>query len=375
MNKFRAHGWFAKLLHFTGFMASAPGPNYDETMQEWLGPADLIIFQRNLIVREALDAIRYWQGLGKPVVVDLDDAYQMLPWSNPAHRFWAEMGLDRTETLTKIENGDPKPRTERMALLEEGLRLSNGLISPNRNLLQSFAYCVGNKQYYLQNYAEKEWWENLPERDELKTDDEKGRIVIGWGGSVSHYDSFHGSGIFEAMRRIAQRYPQVLLKICGNDRRIYEQLPVSIHQKKHQPGVSPNDWPKQVKSFDIGVAPLFGWYDQHRSWIKGIEYMLAGVPWIGTDGGPNGAYADLAPLGRLVKNTPDDWERTLSYYIDNLENEQHRYKEFIPLSQRKFIVDYNLDVFARVYKKIIKDFQESGAGREIMLPGVVHVNG
>jgi glycosyltransferase involved in cell wall biosynthesis len=375
LNRHQDQGWRAKLMHFTGFMTSVPGPNYDATMQEWIAPADLIIFQRNIIVPQAIAAIKYWRGLGKVIAIDLDDAYQLLPWSNPAHKFWHEQGVEKEDFWNGVENGEEVTKNEQLKTLEEGLRLSAGLISPNRNLLQSWGYCVGKKQYYLQNYAEPDWWTDLPSRDEMK---EKlgltGKTVIGWGGSISHYDSFWGSGIFEAAKAICKAHDEVVWLICGNDKRIYDHLDVPLRQKQHQPGVPPEEWPKIVKTFDIGVAPLFGWYDQHRSWIKGIEYLLAGVPWIGTEGGVNGTYTDLGGLGYLIPNGVESWERRLNKVIVNLENEQHRYEQLIPVARERFIVDNNLSVYAKVYRKIIDDFSRRGDGNLVdILPEVAHV--
>jgi glycosyltransferase involved in cell wall biosynthesis len=235
---------------------------------------------------------------------------------------------------------------------------------------------VGNKQYYLQNYAERDWWEGLPERSGLKAKmGLEGKIVIGWGGSISHLDSFWGSGVYEALTRICNRYPNVVIKICGNDDRLTQGLDgVSSKQIVRQLGVPPEEWPKQVRSFDIGLAPLFGFYDQHRSWIKGIEYLLAGVPWVGTSpGGPHGTYADLTGLGYLIQNSVREWEDTLTKIIDNLEQEQAKAEAFIPAAQEQFIVDYNLDVYAAVYRKIIEDFKRNGAGGGGLLPEVAHV--
>ncbi len=324
--------WKSKLIHWSGFISYL-----NPAIQDLVAPADLIIFQRNIICQEALDAMSYWQGMGKPVVIDLDDAYQMLPWCNPAHRFWHE-----------------KDEGAALKVLEQGMYQSDGLISPNHLLLKDWEYAT--RGYYLQNYAEKAWWDSLPSRGELR----KGRglenkIVIGWGGSVSHYDSWWGSGIFEAAERVSKRHPEVLWLACGNDPRIFERLPVSSSQKAMQPGVSPDQWPKVVKMFDIGVAPLFGPYDQRRSWIKGIEYMLAGVPWIGTGGEVYGMFGDL---GTLIDNSVKNWEDALETKILNIKSEQERAENLIPYAQQSFIVDNQLNVFADVYNKIKRDFND-----------------
>ncbi len=337
-------GLRAKLIHVSGFM------NFlDPVLQDLVGPADLIIFQRNIAWQESLDAIEYWQGMGKPVCVDIDDAYQFLPWSNPAKQFWH-----------LSDNG------EHLKFMVKGMKLSDGLISPNRLLLNDWSHCT--RGYYLQNYAEKAWWSDLPDREELKF--KRGlsnRIVIGWGGSVSHYDSWWGSGIREAAERVCQRHPEVMWMICGNDYRIFEQLPVPSDQKVFQPGVPPETWPQVVKSFDIGVAPLTGLYDQRRSWIKGMEYALAGIPWVATQGEP---YKDIADLGMLVDDHVDVWEFALEETIKDLPKLQEQGQERLLEVQKRFIVDYNLDVFRATYERIIADFRDE-KGR---LSGVAYVD-
>lgn len=336
-------GWQAKLIHVSGFLDFL-----NPVIQDLVARAHVIIFQRNIISEAAFDALSYWRGMGIPVVVDLDDAYQMLPWSNPAHRFW--------------EQDDRTP----VKMLEEGLRLSDGLVAPNRRLLKSFEYASGNS-YYLQNYAEPDWWSNLPPRELLKHNKGlDGKIVIGWGGSVSHYDSWWGSGIREAAERICNRHPEVIWMICGNDRRILEQLPVSNSQKYYQPGVPPEKWPEIVQHFDIGVAPLAGPYDQHRSWIKGLEYNLAGTPWVGTAGEP---YQDIADTGFLVANGVNVWEDAIESLIGDLSASQNHQVERKSEYEQRFFVDHNLDVFAKVYQQIIDDFKNDQQG----LPGVYYV--
>ena len=298
-----------------------------------------------------LRAIQYWQGLGKPVCIDLDDSYPMLPVSNPAYEFWQEQHRDSLRTLV------------------DGITMSNGLIAPNKNLLVDFNSLTGCRGYYIQNYAERSWWENLPDKYDLRhekniSDD---KIIIGWGGSISHYDSFHGSGVFKALERLCRIYPQVTMMICGNDSRLYDQLSIPKSQKLQQPGVPPSEWPKIVKMFDIGIAPLFWDYDQRRSWIKGIEYLMAGVPWIGTDGGENGTYSDLRGSGELIHNGEMNWFNALEKMVKELDQYRVVSESRIELAQKRFIADYNTNVLVDTYKQIVSDFKQDKQG---VLPGV-----
>jgi hypothetical protein len=339
----KGDGIEAKLIHVSGF--------YDflnPAIQDLVAPASVIVFQRNLVDQASFDSMEYWQGMGKPVLVDLDDAYHILPQSNPAHSFWID-----------------KDGGEALVLLEDGLRRSNGLIAPNRLLLSDWGHV--SKGYYLPNYAEAKWWTDLPSREEIKKElgVSPDKIVIGWGGSVSHYDSWWGSGIREAAIRVANRHPEVLWMVCGNDPRIGSQLPVSKLQKKIQPGVDPSQWPKIVRSFDIGLAPLFGPYDQRRSWIKGLEYLLAGVPWIATRGEP---YRDLAEFGKLISNGIDEWEMSIEDMLGHLSQIQEASKEKEQMATMWF-AENQVDNFKRLFENIVNDFN-ADHGR---LPGVYYV--
>lgn len=354
INRHQSEGWEAKLLHINSFVDFL-----NPVIQELMMSRDILIMQRNTIHPNILDAIRYFQGQGKPVVMDLDDEYQTLPYSNPAKQFWHRREF-LTPEQTVIEGGA-------MRMMERGVQLSNGLVSPNRLLLMNWQYLSGNS-YYLPNFAELQWWQNLPPRAEQKADRNlDGKIVIGWGGSLSHYDSWWGSGIIPAARAICERHPEVVWMICGGDDSIAQLLDLPKRQIYRQQGVPPQEWPKVVRTFDIGVAPLYGPYDQNRSWIKAIEYALAGVPFVATSGHP---YSDCEDIGLRVPMGAQEWEEALEQLIGNLKSEQEQAEAYIPLAQKRFTVDHNLDFYANVYGQVIEDFK-----RETIrpLPGIMKV--
>ncbi len=338
-------GWSTKLVHISGFVdITSPA------IQDIIFTCEVITIQRNIFSEPVFDAIQYWRGLGKTVIADLDDAYQLLGITNPAFHFWKE-------NSGKI---DPPPLKQ----LEHGLSLCDALTAPNRLLLQDWSHVV--KGYYLQNFARNEDWENLKSRAEMKAQlGLQDKIVIGWGGSISHYDTWWGSGIREAATHICRHYPNVVWMICGNDSRIYEQLPIHKDNKFYQPGVDAEQWPQIVKTFDIGVAPLFGIYDQRRSWIKTLEYGLSGTPWVATEGEP---YRDHASLGKLLINSPERWEYAIEETIVNLAKEQALAEQRVEL-YKSWCIDSQLDTYERIFNEIIQQ-QKINVGS---LPGIHYV--
>src|SRR3990167_3199383 len=276
-----------------------------------LGRADILIFQRNSLTPDVWSAMSYWRTLGKIVTVDLqsDDHYPALPPSNPAFRYW-------------IQNQGNMPTYPPDALME-GMRHVDALTSPSKILLKDYDHIVPG--FWLPNWPRRAWYEKcnpkpLGAKDiqfGYYPDPENGQnvlfqghyrdksedwIVLGWGGSISHVDSFVYSGIIEALDVMFEKYPNLRLKFCGYESRLDYLLDRWGDKVIKQLGVKPEHWPFVVSTFDIGIAPLdmrvvpsntgkpgeVMWeggqysYDERRSWLKGIEYMAACVPWLAT---------------------------------------------------------------------------------------------
>ena len=323
---------------------------------------DVIVVQRNLILPQVWEACDYWRALGKLVCADLDDDYPRLTPQNPAYPFWVGKSVDKFEQdfgMTPID------------ALTEGLNHVDVLLSPNQLILDDWYDIVPG--VIVNNYAKSEWYEGIeqkPIRDE---------IVIGWGGSVSHYDSWWFSGVKDAVPVIFERYPNVRFKFCGNDWRMLTCLEREWPEGRwmHQPGVPPEEWPKQVASFDIGLAPLAGpgalqseLYDQHRSWIKASEYLLCGVPWLAS---PGIVYAALDGLGgyQLKENTTEAWVAAISEMLDNLPSYKRTSAGVMGWAMENLTLRYKVeDAYIRLFERLKA---EVNAERGARLPNTIYV--
>lgn len=326
-------------------------------VQAAVGAADVIIVQRNLISKEIWDACDYWRGVGKLVVADLDDDYPHLLPQNPAYKFWIQ-------DIAELEkNTGYKP----IDALREGFRHVDALVSPNELILQDWADILPG--YWLPNYAQGKWYEGTKQK---AISDE---IIVGWGGSVSHFDGWWFSGLREAVPVINEKYPRVIWKICGGDKRIKELFDdIAPGRWIDQPGVPPQEWPKQVASFDVGVAPLCGpgseqgeRYDLRRSWLKAIEYLLTGVPWVASRGI---VYEKLSGRGGLlIENSLEAWVDGLSEILDNLEQYKTVSKKLMPWARKNLTIEQCVDDYVGVFEQILAD---RNAKRKIRLPNVFY---
>lgn len=367
-------------------MASALDFN-DPGVQSTLGPADLIMFQRNIIFPPVYDAMDYWRALGKIVVSDLDDHYPNIPASNPAFKYW----------IANTHDMDPDP----IEALKIGMREHcDALITPSDVIAKDWEPYV--QTYVWPNYAPLQIYKPLKQKQlgaadtvfsyEVKDDipelvrkprpDSEGKIVIGWGGSISHVDSFVYSNVIDALIRLMQENKNVLFKFCGHERRLdylWKRLPEK--QFIRQLGVGHEDWPQVIASFDIGIAPLDlrpcednlgghnpGYsYDERRSSLKLVEYLCAGVPWVATDAAP---YRDLGYRGKLVENNADAWYEALKARVESLPHFREEAARNRRWALKKLTIESRVEELMKLYTLIGEQAQVT---REARLPDTIYV--
>lgn len=380
-------GMTAQLYH----MPSALDWSHPE-VQRKIGKGDVLIFQRNVIVPEVWEAMDYWRALGKTVVVDLDDHYPGLMPSNPAFAYW----------ITNRGGLDMPP----IDALSEGLRHADAVSSPSKVILEDWAHIVPG--YWLPNWTRRSWYapvaqkaigssdvifeygpppvvndkgEGKPVLKKADRPDSENWIVLGWGGSISHVDSWLYSGIVPALDRLFEKWPQLRLKFCGYEDRLNPLFLDRWGDRViRQSGVMPEHWPGVVGTFDIGLAPLETrplepWregapvcsYDERRSWLKAVEYLSAGVPWAASR---SRTYEDLADHGALTDNTPDCWTLTLDALIGNLASEKKR-----AWAERKWALNHvTFEANVQRYQDIIERLAtETQARKKAQLPGIRYV--
>jgi glycosyltransferase involved in cell wall biosynthesis len=327
----RTHRHRAALVSIAEFASNS------NLSQQACEAAEVIVVQRNLI-EGVLPAIQHWKAHDKVVVADFDDAYNLMQPSNPAYLFWTQGMVREIKPDGEIACSrlDPPPLTQ----FKWGLRLVHAATVPSTRLASDWqAYA---EMHYLPNYIDLEKYQNVsPEPHD--------GVVIGWGGSTTHLESFTGSGVLEALKHVCQMRPQVKVIIGGGDTRLLKQLTIPDEQKIHQPWISYSEWAHTLAKYDIGLAPLHGPYDERRSWIKALEYMVMKIPWVASEGAP---YQELRPYGWLVKNSVSAWEHVLLDMVDHLDDYKSlalREPFLFGISQS---IDENIEKMLSVYKSI-----------------------
>ena len=269
-----------------------------------------------------------------------DDGYHLITPSNASFPYW-NMG----KVKIKDKNGkeidyylNPKP----LDSFKKALGIFHGFMCPSKILINEFfSYGSG---YFMMN--------RFDNRDYINVQKPKHEgIIIGWGGSLSHFQSFEDSGVLSAIKEVTSKRKDVKIMITG-DKRVYDLVNIDPKQKLFYPFVPREEWPNVIANFDIGIAPLCGKYDECRSWIKIAEYMLQKTPWIASD---NKAYEEYRSYGTIVRNTKKHWREALMNFVDTLDEKRN----FAYNDPYNFVVkeDINLNVerILDVYRQIAKD--------------------
>jgi glycosyltransferase involved in cell wall biosynthesis len=263
--------------------------------------ADIIVIH-SILFGPILTEVNHWLAHNKIVVVDFDEAYNLIPPGNDRHLFWHHGQINRNEILADMIVPPP------LAQFKTGLQKVHAAIAPSQRLADDWSQYTD--VHYLPNYIDLDYYENVLS----KPDDE---IIVGWGGEPAFTRAFSASGVAQALQRVCQARPAVKVMICGGDLDIEDQLCLPPEQLIHQAWVPYDEWGCLLSRFDIGIAPLCGSYDDRRSWIRVLEYMVMKIPWVASDGP---AYRDLKQYGILVDNNPEVWEQALLELIDHRDS-------------------------------------------------------
>lgn len=313
-------------------------------LMEW---CDIVILHR-VLTTETFKRIEFWRSRGKAVVLDGDDHYEGIENSNASYKFW---GKGQVQITLPDGHSYEKPmETHPIQQFRKGLSLCAASTSPSELLCRDWSKYAPS--FHIPNYLNMDAY-TFPSRKKLNKD----KIVIGWGGSLSHTQSFENSGVMEALKRIIAKRKNVYLLIVG-DKRVVDMLPLPKDKMLYLHYVKWDEWPRLLNSwYDIGIAPLAGEYDMRRSFIKVLEAAAMGVPFVATKGYPykqffgkfdpdGGLFVDQGELDSCNKSNPDGWEFALNQVIDEIDTRK---------TVRLDVAEYSLQTRA---KDIVKTYEE-----------------
>jgi glycosyltransferase involved in cell wall biosynthesis len=222
------------------------------------------------------------------------------------------MGLHGIATFIEIEQArgikvvyeiDDDPFSQRFykdrGAVEAVLTACDAAVASTPYLARKIAPFV--KTYVFRNYVDEALWSPYPRPPH---DD----IVIGISGSPTHYEDWLLAK--DALYRVAAKHSHVRFVTFGYTPDYLRDLP-RLTVLDPVPYLL---YPRYLKRFDIGLAPLVidpEGFNLCKSPIKALDYMMAGAAALASD---HPVYRQIEGC-RRVKD--DEWFDVLDYYILN----------------------------------------------------------
>lgn len=218
----------------------------------------------------------------KRVVMTCDDNYSRFAFLESAKTWWERNYIKFQKALGMVDL----------------------VIVPSHSLLD-FYKPYAKKIAYVANYLDDDLYDNLPPKTDTKT--------IGWGGTVQHGPSWRNKKMVKALDRVLKEHPGWEIHLtAGNIPMVVNEFPDGM-TIKWRDWIPHTEWPKEVSTFTIGIAPLFGEYDRYRSNLKVLEYGICNVPWVASFSDP---YSKSHVRGGiLTKDT--DWYEALTTLMND----------------------------------------------------------
>jgi hypothetical protein len=296
--------------------------------------SDLLVIYRYLY-GPILTAIQYWKARDKKVIIDFDQAVNLLTEDMPAYSFWfdgAPLEGFSSEGNCVI---DPPPSEQ----FRWGLAMVDAATVPTIRLVDDWSQFTTVHRIF--DYINTSHYPALNQ-------DHANEIWIGLGNQIS-YDSFEKSGLLAAMENVCRKRPDVNLILYGMEQES-KTLNISPEQLKVCPQGCFEEWVSILLRLNIGLVPISGDYDLRLGSYDLLEFMVPKIPWIAS---VEPTFHKFLEYGQWTCNTLVAWENTILKTIEELDTHQRKAGSTPFLFALSQDLSVNIDKILNVYDLII----------------------
>ncbi len=329
----------ANLLEMDAFIQNSA------VAQKMCAESDILVIYRYLF-GSIFTAIQYWKAREKKVIVDFDQAINYLTPEMPGYSFWVE-GAPLANHGYREMHVDNKIDPPALEQFKWGLGMVDAATVPSARLADDWAQYT--TIYEVPDYLNTSQYPISPKYDQNE-------IWIGLGQNTQ-FSSFINSGLCVAMEKICKQYPQVRLAICEQKNNGHTRLNIDPAQMVIYSPYEFDEWMNILLKLDMGLAPIYGHFDQRIGPINLLEFMIAKIPWVATE---QLTFHELTQYGTWVQNSPGEWETAIHNIVSRLDVYQKKAIREPFLFALCQDVRANIDKVLRVYAGIIA--QSSGKG-------------
>lgn len=253
---------------------------------------DVIVMQRYMH-QFALRDMKKAQASGQIIINEIDDWYWGLSEKNRAY-------------ITSHPHANPR---ENINWYESIVKSSDGVIVSTHFLFDRMSVWNDNVAL-VTNYVDTSMFKT-PYDHSIKD-----KPVVGWLGSTSHR-----SGDLEVLKPFSKSISEFANWHHSGDMngynipKFHNEIGVSPAVVTYSPFVPPYELNKSML-FDVGIVPLTNIPFNHaKSYIKGLEYAAAGVPFVASWSPQYQELSDEHGIGVVVRD-PQDYVKELRKFTD-----------------------------------------------------------
>lgn len=252
---------------------------------------NIVVFKL-VMFKPFLERIVHAKSLGQKIVVDVDDWFINIPKSNMAH--------ERTDPLVYPENN--RDIYEQIVFAADAVVCSTQFLYDYYSSMRSNVYLINNgvdlKHFTV--YKHSDSW----------------HPTIGWvgmtpwrGGDLEEFPWMNDFLVKNKLRfhhaGFQKEHNRDIEDVMGLDRDLVSKSPT----------VFSHDVGKLYANMDIGIVPLSNHeFNYAKSFLKGLEYAAAGIPFVAS-WSPEYQFLADAGVGRVAR-TQDEWEYHLTELLD-----------------------------------------------------------
>jgi hypothetical protein len=259
----------------------------DKAIHGW----EILVFK--LVMRkEITDQVREAKARGQKIVVDIDDFFEGL---EPTNRAYAS-----TDPKLHPENN----RDHYFHMIDEA-----DAVITSTPFLYDFYSKKRKNVFLVRNGIDIDRWK-------MRKDKAKRSPVVGWVGATP-WRSSDLESLNPHVPKFLKKYNLTFHHSGHTTDAPFAYDQIGYHRQKStiMPMAPILDYPKLFPPIDIGLVPLNNLEFNHaKSFIKGLEYAVAGVPFISSYS-PEYQYLADAGVGRIA-HTPEEWTYHLTELLD-----------------------------------------------------------
>jgi len=281
---------------FVQYRDSPPDPDPD---------VDLVVFSRPH--QDTL--LSAYRRMGIPTIVDMDDDFHSIPEEHPGYNF---VGPGDQMWLMKLENC---------------MYLATHMITTTHELAKRLGKYRDDKKEV--SVIPNGWSSRDPYWLSVRPEHHKGKLIIGWGGTITHREDFQPC--IQPIKKIMKKYPETHICIAL-DAEIYSFFTTIDEKRKlFLPQVPYPMYPLTLSYWDIMLAPLKDTYfNGAKSDIKLVDAGAKGIPYIASN---IPVYADW--IGGGIKVDDDGWYDALEELVVDEEKRKKLAQEGYKLAQSR----------------------------------------